>query len=90
MFFEGSEKKLEIIVAASAPNLRELDVSFWSALVNCAHAEILSQISNAYRVENIIEWCYALPMATAFIVIAWLFARTGLRLDPTVGIPPRP
>ncbi|MCS6192638.1 S-adenosylmethionine decarboxylase proenzyme [Shewanella baltica] len=47
MFFEGSEKKLEIIVAASALNLRELDVSFWSALVNCAHAEILSQISNA-------------------------------------------
>ncbi|MGL6122752.1 MAG: adenosylmethionine decarboxylase, partial [Shewanella sp.] len=33
MFFEGSEKKLEIIVTASAPNLRELDVSFWSALV---------------------------------------------------------
>lgn len=47
MFFEGSEKKLEIIVTASAPNLRELDVSFWSALVNCAHAEILSQLSNA-------------------------------------------
>lgn len=46
-FFEGSEKKLEIIVTASAPNLRKLDVSFWSALVNCAHAEILSQISNA-------------------------------------------
>ncbi|MGL5046920.1 MAG: adenosylmethionine decarboxylase [Shewanella sp.] len=46
MFFEGSEKKLEIIVTASAPNLRELDVSFWSALVNCAHAEILSQLSN--------------------------------------------
>ena len=42
------------------------------------------------RVENIIEWCYALPMATAFIVIAWLFSQTGLRLDPTVGIPPRP
>lgn len=45
-FFEGSEKKLEIIVTASAPNLRKLDVSFWSALVNCAHAEILSHISN--------------------------------------------
>ena len=32
------------------------------------------------RVENIIEWCYALPMATAFIVIAWLFSRTDFRL----------
>jgi hypothetical protein len=29
------------------------------------------------RIENIIEWCYALPMATAFIVIAWMFRRTG-------------
>jgi hypothetical protein len=29
------------------------------------------------RLENIIEWCYALPMATSFIVIAWMLARTG-------------
>ena len=29
------------------------------------------------RLENVIEWWYALPMATGFIVIAWLFARTG-------------
>ena len=29
------------------------------------------------RIENIIEWCYALPMAIAFIVIAWMFRRTG-------------
>lgn len=29
------------------------------------------------RLENIIEWCYALPMAIAFIVIAWMFRRTG-------------
>ena len=28
------------------------------------------------RVENIIEWCYALPMAAAFIVIAWMFSCT--------------
>ena len=28
------------------------------------------------RIENIIEWWYALPMATGFIVIAWLFSRT--------------
>jgi hypothetical protein len=31
------------------------------------------------RVENIIEWCYALPMAVAFIVIAWMFSRTGVQ-----------
>jgi hypothetical protein len=29
------------------------------------------------RLENIIEWCYALPMSAAFIVIAWMFSRTG-------------
>lgn len=29
------------------------------------------------RLENIIEWCYALPMALGFIVIAWLFGRSG-------------
>jgi hypothetical protein len=31
------------------------------------------------RIENIIEWCYALPMAAGFIVIAWLFSRTGVQ-----------
>jgi hypothetical protein len=28
------------------------------------------------RLENIIEWCYALPMASAFLVVAWMFRRT--------------
>jgi len=36
------------------------------------------------RIENIIEWWYALPMATGFIVIAWLFGRSGFRLK-TIG-----
>jgi hypothetical protein len=31
------------------------------------------------RLENVIEWWYALPMATGFIVIAWLFSRSGFR-----------
>jgi len=31
------------------------------------------------RLENVIEWWYALPMATGFIVIAWLFAGSRLR-----------
>ena len=29
------------------------------------------------RIENIIEWYYALPMALAFIVMAWMFHRSG-------------
>jgi hypothetical protein len=28
------------------------------------------------RLENIIEWCYALPMASAFLVVAWMFRWT--------------
>jgi len=32
------------------------------------------------RIENVIEWWYALPMATGFIAIAWLFGRSGFRL----------
>jgi hypothetical protein len=39
------------------------------------------------RIENIIEWCYALPMALGFIVIAWLFSRTGAH-SGTRGLPP--
>jgi hypothetical protein len=32
------------------------------------------------RLENLIEWWYALPMAAGFLVIAWLFRRSGFRL----------
>jgi len=35
------------------------------------------------RIENVIEWWYALPMATGFMVIAWLFGRSGFRLKFT-------
>ncbi|MGK0411495.1 MAG: S-adenosylmethionine decarboxylase [Shewanella psychromarinicola] len=48
MFFEGSEKKLEIIVNASAPKLRSLDRTFWVGLVAASNADILSSISNEY------------------------------------------
>jgi hypothetical protein len=36
------------------------------------------------RIENIIEWCYALPMAAGFIAIAWLFGQTGFRHAPRI------
>ena len=38
------------------------------------------------RIENIIEWCYALPMAICFILIAWLFRQTGFRLKPEISV----
>lgn len=37
------------------------------------------------RIENIIEWCYGLPMALAFVVVAVLFRRSGFRLDYRLG-----
>ena len=47
MFFEGSEKKLEIVVRLS-PNdsLRKLNPSFWNEVVNASGAQILSSIHN--------------------------------------------
>ena len=47
MFFEGSEKKAEIIVDASRLSLLEaFDDAFWSDMVHCCHAQILSSIQN--------------------------------------------
>jgi hypothetical protein len=37
------------------------------------------------RIESIIEWCYALPMATGFIVIAWMFRRSGFHARFQLG-----
>ncbi|MCB0357905.1 MAG: hypothetical protein KDD40_12900, partial [Bdellovibrionales bacterium] len=47
MFFEGSEKKLEIELSISAGDLREKPFSFWEALVNKAQAKIISKIESS-------------------------------------------
>ena len=46
MFFEGSEKKIEVIVTPQFGSLRALGREFWTEMVACANAEILSSISN--------------------------------------------
>ncbi|WP_028115691.1 adenosylmethionine decarboxylase [Ferrimonas senticii] len=46
MFFEGSEKKVEVIVGPEHANLRQLPRSFWETLVSRCHATILSEIHN--------------------------------------------
>jgi len=47
MFFEGSEKKVEILVHNEKLSLlNDLDDDFWSELVKRCHAQILSSISN--------------------------------------------
>lgn len=46
MFFEGSEKKIELQVNCSAVSLRSLPLDFWQQTLSLAGAEILSQLSN--------------------------------------------
>ncbi|MCE9687477.1 S-adenosylmethionine decarboxylase proenzyme [Shewanella sp. AS16] len=46
MFFEGSEKKIEVIVTPQYQSLRRLGDGFWAQLVTRANAEILSCIRN--------------------------------------------
>lgn len=46
MFFEGSEKKIEIIVNSDAKCLRSLGKTYWQSLVNKANADIISVVSN--------------------------------------------
>lgn len=46
MFFEGSEKKIEIVTRPDVPSLRTLGQAYWKQLVEKAHAEILSMVSN--------------------------------------------
>jgi S-adenosylmethionine decarboxylase len=48
LFFEGSEKKIEIIFKPSAPNLRALGKPFWEDVVWASGAKILSQVSNEH------------------------------------------
>ena len=46
MFFEGSEKRVEVLVSPATRSLRLLDEQFWSDVVACADAEILSKMGN--------------------------------------------
>lgn len=46
LFFEGSEKKVEVVVKSGTPSLRALGQDYWSELVACCGATILSHISN--------------------------------------------
>lgn len=46
MFFEGSEKKIEVIFDKSIPPLREKPREYWESLVAASQAQILSEIKN--------------------------------------------
>lgn len=46
MFFEGSEKKIEVIFNNNIESLRQQPRSFWEQLVQASQAQILSEVSN--------------------------------------------
>jgi len=49
LFFEGSEKKVEVIVNNNQLSLlNDFDDSFWSSLVACCNAQILSSVKNEH------------------------------------------
>ena len=70
MFFEGSEKKLEVIIDSSSLKLRSLPREFWGKMVNVCDAEILSSISNtdcdAYLLSesSLFVWDHCFVMIT--------------------------
>lgn len=47
MFFEGSEKKFEIVLKPGQKSLRERPKTYWQELVKCSCAEIIGEVSNA-------------------------------------------
>ncbi|MEM7646306.1 MAG: adenosylmethionine decarboxylase, partial [Pseudomonadota bacterium] len=47
MFFEGSEKKIEIIFNKEIPSLRDQGRAFWEDVVAASKAQILSSVSNS-------------------------------------------
>src|SRR5210317_1431857 len=47
MFFEGSEKKVEIIIKDKHLNLLEIEECVWYDLVKACNASIISKISNS-------------------------------------------
>ncbi|ABI38636.1 S-adenosylmethionine decarboxylase [Shewanella sp. MR-4] len=70
MFFEGAEKKLEIRLTPKLASLRLREYGFWSTLVACANAEILSTSSNhacdAYLLSesSLFVWDYKILILT--------------------------
>ncbi|MFM2480650.1 adenosylmethionine decarboxylase [Celerinatantimonas sp. YJH-8] len=81
MFFEGSEKKIEIVIRPGVPSLRTLGQDYWKALVHTARAEILSVIHNeqcdAYLLSesSLFVWdnrCLMLTCGTTTLVDAAL------------------
>ncbi|TKB48714.1 adenosylmethionine decarboxylase [Ferrimonas sediminicola] len=46
LFFEGSEKKIEVVLQPGQPSLRQLEREYWQQVVAKANATILSSVHN--------------------------------------------
>ena len=46
MFFEGTEKRAELLIDPTLPSLRDRDGAFWADIVGVAGVRILSRLSN--------------------------------------------
>lgn len=55
MFFEGSEKKIEVILDRSLPSLRQLPRTYWEELAQAAQAQILSEVSNDHMTAYLLS-----------------------------------
>ena len=47
-FFEGSEKKFEVVVSANSPDLRSLGEQRWREIVTASGAHVLSRMRGAH------------------------------------------
>lgn len=47
MFFEGSEKKFEVVINSQAATLRQKPREFWVSLVKCSNAEIIGELQSS-------------------------------------------
>ncbi len=55
MFFEGSEKKIEVIFDRGIEPLRQQPREFWDKLVQASQAQILSEISNDHMTAYLLS-----------------------------------
>ena len=69
MFFEGTEKKVEIIVSDRSGSLKDKSHTFWKELVAKSDALILSNISNKYCTAFLLSESSLFIFADRFIMI---------------------
>lgn len=70
LFFEGAEKKAEVIVNSQAVNLlQDFDYDFWQQLVEHCQAKILSSVSNEHCVAYLLSESSLFVWADRFVIL---------------------